>query len=46
MPYSLAIVSPDLGDNNIKPGCSSSGDQPLFSEVRFRGVVGRRGAAA
>jgi hypothetical protein len=30
----LAIVSPDTGDNNIAPGCSSSGDQPLFNQVR------------
>ena len=32
----LAIVSPDLGDNNIPAGCSASGDQPLFLPVRPR----------
>lgn len=32
--FRLAIVSPDRGDNQIKAGCSASGDQPLFTEAR------------
>lgn len=43
--FRLAIVSPDRGDNQIKAGCSASGDQPLFTEARQHAASGVVGAA-